>query len=58
MFDFLYVIPHNIVTDQAVTTWGFTGVGWGLISVLIVVAVLIFGALFFRKRSKKFAEEV
>lgn len=51
-------VRHNIVTDQTVTTWGFSGVWWGVISILVVIAILIFGALFFRKRSKRFAEEV
>ena len=51
-------VRFNIVTDQTVTTWGYVGVGWGLISVLAVVLLLIFGALYFRKRSDRFAEEV
>lgn len=51
-------VRHNVVTDQTVTTWGYTGVGWGLVSVMIVVLVLIFGALYFKKRSRRFAEEV
>ncbi|MBQ3441376.1 ABC transporter permease [Candidatus Saccharibacteria bacterium] len=51
-------VRYGVVTDQTVTTWGFAGVGWGLVSVLVVIAILIFGALFFKKRSKKFAEEV
>lgn len=51
-------VRYNVVTDQTVTTWGYTGVLWGLVSVLIVIVVLIFGALYFKKRSKRFAEEV
>ena len=51
-------VRHNIVTDQTVTTWEFVGVVWGLVSVLVVIAVLVFGAFYFKRRSRKFAEEV
>lgn len=51
-------VRYNIVTDQTVTTWDYAGVGWGLISILVVVVILIFGAFYFKKRSKRFAEEV
>lgn len=51
-------VRHNIVTDQTVTTWGYSGVRWGLASIAIVIAVLIFGAWYFKKRSRKFPEEI
>ena len=51
-------VRYSIVTDQTITTWGYVGVKWGLSSVLIVLVVLVLGALYFKKHSGRFAEEV
>ena len=51
-------VRHSIITDQAVTTWSYAGVKWGLVSILIVVVIFTIGALYFKKRSRRFAEEV
>ena len=51
-------VRYNIVTDQTVTTWGYAGTAWGIVSIIVVIAILLFGAFYFKKRSKRFAEEV
>ena len=52
-------IRYNLITTEAETTWNFVP-EWYLriIPIAIVVVVLIAGALVFRKKSKRFAEEV
>ena len=51
-------IRHNLVTDYAVTTWDYIGTKWiCLIPIILVIAITILAALYFRKRSKFFAEE-
>lgn len=50
-----------LVTDQTVTTWNYVGnenVFLKFIPLLITIFVLIWGSWFFRRRSKKFAEEI
>lgn len=49
---------HNLITSATVTTWDVVGGWYALIPILLVVLVLVLAALFFRKRSKRFAEEV
>ena len=51
-------IRYNMITTTTETTWGFVGVQWGLLSVAIVIAILVISILYFRKKSKHFAEEV
>ena len=52
-------VRHNLITDTAITTWNYAGSWWSkLIPIVIVVIVGILGALYFRKKSKYFAEEV
>ncbi len=51
-------IRFNLITDQTVTIWNYIGTPYAFIPILIVLALLIIGALVFRRRSKFFAEEV
>ena len=52
-------IRFNLITTETITTWNFIQAPYLLIiPPLIVIAVLIAGALVFRKKSKFFAEEV
>jgi len=52
-------VRHNLVTSEAITTWNYYGSWWSkLIPIMIVVILLIVASLYFRKKSKYFAEEV
>lgn len=52
-------VRYCLITDQTVTTWNFIGgMGWKLIPILIVILVLVIGAIYFRKKSRFFAEEI
>lgn len=54
-------IRYNLITDQTVTTWGLVGEGTFILKfvpIMIVAVILIWGALYFRRKSKFFAEEV
>ena len=50
-------VRYNLITDATVTTWSMVGAR-GLLSILIVVIVLALAAIFFRRKSRRFAEEV
>lgn len=52
-------IRHNLITMEAITTWNFlTNPVAMVVPIMICVAVLITGAVVFRRKSKFFAEEV
>ena len=51
-------IRYNLITTQAVTSWQIGGFWFGLISIAIVFILLAISILYFRKRSKHFAEEI
>lgn len=52
-------IRHSLITTEAVTTWTFIdNPALFIIPPVLVVAILVLGALVFRKKSKFFAEEV
>lgn len=51
-------VRYNLITDAAVTTWSLVDFPLNLFPILLVFLVLALAALFFRKRSKRFAEEV
>ena len=52
-------VRYNLITDATITTWNYVGSWWSkLIPVIIVIVVAVAGALYFRKKSKYFAEEV
>jgi len=52
-------IRYCLITDQSVTTWNYIGNPFlKAIPIIIVVVVLVWGSWYFRKKSKKFAEEI
>ena len=52
-------VRHNLITDTTITTWSLIENPLVcLIPILIVILILAIAALFFRKRSRYFAEEV
>jgi len=52
-------VRHNLITSEAVTTWSLIDNWWlQIFPIFLVIIVLILAALFFRSRSKRFAEEV
>ena len=54
-------LRYCIVTKETVTTWSFVGEETfflKFIPLLIVIIVLIWGSWYFRKKSKRFAEEI
>jgi len=52
-------VRYFLITNEAVTTWNFIANPMiTAIPIVMVVAILFFAAIFFRRRSKYFAEEV
>lgn len=54
-------IRYLLITPETITTWSFVGDNnyfLKIIPLLIVIVVLIWGSWYFRKKSKKFAEEI
>ena len=51
-------VRHSLITDASITTWSLIEWPLCLIPILLVILVLLLAALFFRHRSKRFAEEV
>lgn len=51
-------IRFNLITTEAITTWNYIHSPAVIIPICIVIVLLVFGALTFRKKSKFFAEEV
>lgn len=52
-------IRYCLITNEAITTWNFIDSPFvKIIPVIIVVMILFYGAVVFRRRSKFFAEEV
>lgn len=54
-------IRYCLITDQTITTWNYVGEEhffWKLIPIAIVILILVWGSWYFRKKSKKFAEEI
>lgn len=52
-------IRFNLITTETVTTWNFIANPWiKAIPIILCVVVLILASLFFRKKSKFFAEEI
>jgi ABC-2 type transport system permease protein len=48
----------SLITQEAVTTWSLSGPIFGIASIAMVFLVFVIGVLYFRKKSKYFAEEV
>lgn len=51
-------VRYNLITDATITTWSLIEWPLCLMPLLIVFLTLVLAALFFRRRSKRFAEEV
>lgn len=52
-------IRHNLITTETITTWSYLGNPIiKIMPIVLVVIVLILAALYFRKKSKFFAEEI
>lgn len=52
-------IRYNLITTETVTIWNYTERWWmKIVPIAIVAIVLVVGALYFRSKSKRFAEEV
>lgn len=51
-------VRHCLITDASITTWQLWGMPDALIPIALVVILLIVATLFFRSKSKRFAEEV
>ncbi len=52
-------IRFNLITKDTVTTWNYLNTWWiKVIPIILVAIILIVAALYFRKKSKYFAEEV
>ena len=52
---------YLMISTDTVTTWNYVGEEhffWKLLPLIIVIIMLIWGSWFFRKKSKKFAEEI
>ncbi len=51
-------VRYNLITTETITAWEILPGSLQMIPILLVFLVLALAALFFRKRSKRFAEEV
>lgn len=52
-------IRYFLITDTTVTTWNFIHSWWiCIIPIVLVFVVLVLAAIYFRRKSRKFAEEV
>ena len=52
-------IRYNLITPETTTIWNFIeNLGLQLFPIFLIIIILIFAALYFRKKSKFFAEEV
>jgi len=52
-------VRYNLITKMTVTTWDFINTPWiKFLPIILIGVVLLVGALYFRRKSKFFAEEV
>ncbi len=52
-------IRHNLITTDTITTWSYISTDlYKFIPIIVTVLILIVSALYFRRKSKFFAEEV
>lgn len=52
-------IRHNLITHETITTWNFIDNFWlQIFPIILIVIILIFATLYFRRKSKFFAEDV
>ncbi len=52
-------IRHNLITNETITTWNYISNFWlQILPIIMIIIILIFAVLYFRKKSKFFAEEI
>lgn len=52
-------IRYNLITHETITTWNFIDNFWlQIFPIILIVIILIFATLYFRRKSKFFAEDV
>lgn len=54
-------VRYCLITRETITTWNYVGVEhwfWKIIPIAITLILLVWGSWYFRKKSKKFAEEI
>ena len=52
-------VRYNLITHETITSWNYIANFWlQIIPIAIVVILFIVGILYFRKKSKSFAEDV
>ena len=52
-------VRYNLITSDTVTTWNFIGNFWlQILPIILIIVIFIWGTLYFRKKSKFFAEEI
>lgn len=52
-------IRHNLITHETITTWNYISNFWlQILPIILIILILIFAAVYFRKKSKYFAENV
>lgn len=52
---------YLMISTDTITTWNYIGEEhflWKIVPIIIVIVMLIWGSWYFRKKSKKFAEEI
>ena len=49
---------YLVISKQAVTIWNTTGALWSLVPITLTAIIAVFGIVYFKKRSRFFAEEV
>jgi ABC-2 type transport system permease protein len=52
-------IRHNLITPETITTWNYISNPWlQFLPIILIIVILIFATLYFRKKSRFFAEEI
>ena len=52
-------VRHNLITPETITTWNYISNHFvQFLPIIFIIVVLVFAAIYFRKKSKFFAEEI
>lgn len=52
-------VRHNLITPETITTWNYVDNSFlQILPIILIIIVMILAALYFRKKSKFFAEEI
>ena len=52
-------VRYNLITPETTTTWNYIGNFWlQILPILLIIVIFVWGVLYFRKKSKFFAEEI